>query len=819
MFPTEQEVYHRLRWDPRFDVARCHVVISLRPTGTQRLAFLALDTEVVPWHRIVEFWVGDRLAWSRPQRIDRLDELAAAVGDDGGAALTGVALVPRAAEVPITPADQLRVVVWNLLFDRHEAELLDSDRRWQRALDRLGAIDADIIVLVEVTPALWARVLGCPWVRGYATAEGPEARALVPFGQALLSRHPIREAMLVELAHKRRALIASVAVGGAEIGVVALHLSSGDARDLRDSQLRALIGHVRACPRDAWIVAGDFNAPPDEHAAQLASFVDAWDAVRPDEPGLTYDPARNSLAAALSPTGRGGRYDRIHVAGMRPLAAELVGSDESDHFGLHATFALTVAAHELPRSLTTALVALPPDEVWGALACGGSVEKWPPHVTLLHPFVDVAWLERAAARITAAIADLVPQPLVLDRSEQLGAVTALVPARAAARGIRALQARIAACFPELVAERSFRPHLTVRGPVQPVRWTVDRVAILVERDGRFALERELMIGGAPARPRDPPRLDIAAPIVAALREAGCSNVEAYGSAVYAPEHARDVDIQMRDAPPEVLGLRAAGARWRGVIAGRAVDVTTGVSSGPADARRLVERLAAHGREAAFRAAWPELARFVHARAMGANGLGWFGSFGWAILLAAPLCHDAELCAVAPADALDAWFRWAAELPAYVSIESSGSARGESIESPETSDALYIATPSPPWRNIARALTPATLAALRHELRTRELRDVDDAPPPGVILEVSGGDRGRYEGAFRALLGELEAQLGPVVRPWGRFESSAGARSAAERRGEVIDGDWCHRLAVPTELADRASAIIASRSGLRPRRTE
>ena len=187
--------------------------------------------------------------------------------------------MPRAAEEPATAAsEQLRVVVWNLLFDRHDAELLDSDRRWQRALDRLAALDADLIVLCEVTPVLWTRVLACPWVRGYATAEGPETRALVPFGQALLSRHPIREAILVELAHKRRALIATVAIAGAELGVVALHLSSGDVRELRDSQLRALMGHVRACPRDAWIVAGDFNAPPDEHATQLAPFVDAWDA-------------------------------------------------------------------------------------------------------------------------------------------------------------------------------------------------------------------------------------------------------------------------------------------------------------------------------------------------------------------------------------------------------------------------------------------------------------------------------------------------------------------------------------------------------------
>ncbi|HLL24939.1 MAG TPA: DUF504 domain-containing protein, partial [Kofleriaceae bacterium] len=76
MFPTEREIYHRLRWDPRFDLSRCHIVYTLRPTGTKRVPFLDHDLDAVPWHRIIEFWIGDELAWSRPERIDRLDALA-----------------------------------------------------------------------------------------------------------------------------------------------------------------------------------------------------------------------------------------------------------------------------------------------------------------------------------------------------------------------------------------------------------------------------------------------------------------------------------------------------------------------------------------------------------------------------------------------------------------------------------------------------------------------------------------------------------------------------------------------------------------------
>jgi hypothetical protein len=209
-------------------------------------------------------------------------------------------------------------------------------------------------------------------------------------------------------------------------------------------------------------------------------------------------------------------------------------------------------------------------------------------------------------------------------------------------------------------------------------------------------------------------------------------------------------------------------------------------AGPRDGRALLQHLRDHGRHVAFLAIWPDVRRFVHARALSGNGLGYFGSFGWAMLLAIPLCHDRV-------DTLDAWFAWLAR------IEPS-SRLGFDAARPGDPAPLWIAAPTPPARNAARAVTPGTFAVLHDEFRRATRSDpfanIDDEPPRGVRLTNEGpfASRGAYEGRFRALLGALESSLGPVVRPWGRI---------------TVDGPrWRHHLVVPTDRADDARAVIA-----------
>lgn len=321
--------------------------------------------------------------------------------------------------------------------------------------------------------------------------------------------------------------------------------------------------------------------------------------------------------------------------------------------------------------------------------------------------------------------------------------------------------------------------------------------------------------------RDRPS-DAAARVLQRVRAAADPRaaVEAFGSSVYAPTHADDVDVLVSDGDPERLAVELGLAllptlppRLHGMLEGTRVDVTvlTGdtditrrMHSGPRDAAMLAAQLRARGRDDVFQAAWPHVRRFVRTRALGHNGLGWFGSFGWALLLAVPLVHDGELREVPPGAALPTWLRWLSRLSPGARIGFDAIRHGDS-------EPLYIAAPAPPPRDVAR-LTKRAAAVFYAEARAAanaigdatsdadaidRISDIADDPPSGTTLVIAGNDdhtRGRYDGTARGLLRDLEA-LGPI-RSWGRFDLET-------------DGSWQHRITVPAHRAQRARELVTS----------
>ncbi|MEO7097463.1 MAG: hypothetical protein ABI175_29650 [Polyangiales bacterium] len=297
-----------------------------------------------------------------------------------------------------------------------------------------------------------------------------------------------------------------------------------------------------------------------------------------------------------------------------------------------------------------------------------------------------------------------------------------------------------------------------------------------------------------------------------------ATVEAYGSSVYAPAHASDVDLLVSNDDPArlaaALGLTpipTTPPRMHGTLEGADVDITVvngddevarRMSSGPRDAALLAKHLRDHGRDDVFQAAWPHVRQYVRARALGYNGLGWFGSFGWALLLAAPLVTDPELRAANVGAALPAWLRWMSRLAVGARITFEGTQSGDAAP-------LFLAAPAPPLRDVAR-LSKRAATALFAEARSAvtaigdattdaaaiaRIRDLADDPPSGTTLVLGGEDehtRGRYDGIARGLLRELEP-LG-AVRSWGRFDTTD-------------DGGWQHRITVPTPKAKSAREIV------------
>ena len=326
--------------------------------------------------------------------------------------------------------------------------------------------------------------------------------------------------------------------------------------------------------------------------------------------------------------------------------------------------------------------------------------------------------------------------------------------------------------------------------------------------------------GAMTKPTQDPPSDAAGRVLARVRAAADprATVEAFGSSIYAPAHAEDVDVLVSEDDPArlaaALGLvpiPTLPPRMTGLLEGVRVDVTvvTGdddlahrMRSGPRDAALLATQLHTHGRDDVFQAAWPHVRRFVRARALGHNGLGWFGSFGWALLLAVPLVHDRELCTAPVGAALPTWLRWLARLAPGARIGFDGIRQGD----PEP---LFIAAPAPPLRDVAR-LTKRAATALFAEARAAALAigdaasdaeasdritDIAQDPPAGTTLVIAGDDdhtRGRYDGVARGLLRDLEA-LG-AIRSWGRFD-------------RADDGSWQHRITVPAHRAQPARELV------------
>src|SRR6185312_15623282 len=99
----------------------------------------------------------------------------------------------------------------------------------------------------------------------------------------------------------KRAVVAEVRAGGASLHVGVVHLTSDrapNAAETRRANLEALCAALppagEGSPPAA--ILGDFNwddGALDDLVARHG-FGDAWRAMHPDDPGLTFDPARNA---------------------------------------------------------------------------------------------------------------------------------------------------------------------------------------------------------------------------------------------------------------------------------------------------------------------------------------------------------------------------------------------------------------------------------------------------------------------------------------------------------------------------------------------
>ncbi len=680
-----QDIYHRLRWGGDVALADVEIEIRDRRDVDQRIPFADFDPEgPIPFSRILAFRLGGRVIWDRARRIDRVL----------GSGLTpGERISPREGPAPPVAPDggmgprSLRVLTWNVLFDRYDQEIVRTRERIPRLLELLWKADADLVGLQEVEAPLLRTLLEVPWITGqYQLTDGPEAATVQPYGQVLLSRLPIRASAVHMLGEDKRHLVADVELGPELLRVAVVHLSSdrhADARERRARQVERLRGLLGDAPRV--LLLGDVN---QDEPLDLP-LRDVWREARPDDRGYTWDPEVNALARAVTRSGRRRRLDRVLVRGLRPRAARLWGVDPgplppSDHHGIVAD--LEVPASIGPDQPVAALVVPVPPALaaeWEPLRrrLDPNRWRWRAHLTLWHGPVDRAALTAYLPRAAEALREQPPFAVLLDRLDrftQRGAgqwLAVACPDPAGDAALKALRASLqGGPWAEPDPLPAFRPHVTLarialdadveRAAVEaalqrhlPRALAIDRVQLWA-RDGAGPMEvRESIALGAPAAgvpgwsglgdqlrlagiaPRAP-RAGWAGPPPAG--EAAVVGAWALGAAL--PES--DLRLVVREDDPP-----GARLRWQAAVGGRLVDregprlvFTTQDEGLPRGVRALFLAPGVPGPEPALAASAADHPRFVPAlqallawaaaRQVGAAAWGFPGERAWAAAAAA-----------------------------------------------------------------------------------------------------------------------------------------------------------------------------------------
>ncbi|GAA2142155.1 RNA repair domain-containing protein [Streptomyces synnematoformans] len=360
---TSAEIYHRVRWDPRFDPARFVLGIGQRGAAPQRMPLPSfVPGGDIPWHRILFVEADGELLWDRATGVDRIDTSDA--GRTRGARLLRPPFfTPRtpfgwdpapgwrpAGDVPRPAAGAagLRVLTWNTLWDRYDSDRIETARRRPLLLASLAEADADVIALQEVEAGLLTLLMQAQWVRaGYTLGTDPGGEDVPDSGLLLLSRLPVREAGWHALGRHKAVTAVTVDTGTGPLVVATTHLSS-DHSDrgaaLRRVQLDRLAEGLGGVAGEL-VVVGDFNDGGAAPATRLG-LRDVWTEVHgPGDRTPTFDPGGNPLAAVSSLSGRAARLDRIllrpgrlHAAGAR-LRGDTPTADGlyvSDHYGVTA---------------------------------------------------------------------------------------------------------------------------------------------------------------------------------------------------------------------------------------------------------------------------------------------------------------------------------------------------------------------------------------------------------------------------------------------------------------------------------------------------
>ncbi|GKQ40605.1 poly(A) polymerase [Streptomyces sp. A012304] len=541
---TSEEIYHRVRWDARFDPARFVLGINQRGAAPKRIPLPAfVPGGEIPWHRVLFVEADGEVVWDRATGVDRIDTSGAGRVREARRlrAPFFTARTPHAWDAaaarwsPAPPAspgtgpDRVRVLTWNTLWDRYDSHRIDTALRRPLLLQALERADADVIALQEVEAGLLALLLEAAWVRAaYTVGTDPHGKDVDDCGLLLLSRLPVKEAAHHALGHHKAVTAVVVDTASGPLTVAATHLTSDHSEDgpaRRGAELTRLAEGLAAV-QGGLVLVGDFNDGGPGPARTLG-MLDAWTETHgPDDASPTFDPGVNPLAAVSSLTGRASRLDRVFVRpgdGPTVTGAGLLGDTPtpqglyvSDHYAVTADLfcgtGSPVDVLDVAPTPRTALAWIPPRELWPALQDvrrdhDVQIRRWPPHVNVLYGFVPESDFERAAPLLATAAARVAPFTARLEGLHTFGhrhdATVWLDPAADDETPWAELWQALVRRFPRCRGRHDgFTPHLSLGRAEDPHAVVVDcsaRLSPMTARVGRLVLMSRR--GDEPMRPR------------------------------------------------------------------------------------------------------------------------------------------------------------------------------------------------------------------------------------------------------------------------------------------------------------------------------
>jgi 2'-5' RNA ligase len=177
------------------------------------------------------------------------------------------------------------------------------------------------------------------------------------------------------------------------------------------------------------------------------------------------------------------------------------------------------------KTYWTAVVAIPPEAVWGPIQAirqrhDRHVRRWMPHVNLLYPFYRPDCFAEAVPRLAAACASITPNGLTLAQVRffrHASGTATLWPAPEPAEPVVRLQAALQAACPDCDDQSrfpaGFTPHLSVgqagsadearrlidglQVTWQPIRFELSAIALIQRgRESPFAVEHWIPFGQA-----------------------------------------------------------------------------------------------------------------------------------------------------------------------------------------------------------------------------------------------------------------------------------------------------------------------------------